>query len=401
MAASKIEIALWPRGPQAEAYFPAILHRYYQQNRSAQVSSYWMNMQDPWSDVSQTMLQRSGPDITEIGTSWVESLVATNSLRPFSAQEFQALGGADAFIMPAWKSQKHNNVDTVYSIPHMTDARHIYYRRDLLAQAGVDEETAFANPENILQTLECLKRAGIRSPLVAPITMPHLNLSFVASWVWSTGADFIDSAGTQAGFNAPNAIAGIADYFRTMQYILPEYRRLDIAETDAEFCRGNAAITLSGSWLYHVIQQTPEFEMVKANLGMALPAGQACCGGTHLVIWKHCVEQEAAFEFVRFLASAQVQADLAEINFVIPTRFDANDLTPYAADPNYQVLVETIHSGRSYGASPFWNILEDRLSRTLVQLWAEYFNTPDVDANAFLSTHLGALARRINLTLEE
>jgi hypothetical protein len=64
------------------------------------------------------------------------------------------------------------------------------------------------------------------------------------------------------------------------------------------------------------------------------------------------------------------------------------------------MLVETIRSGRSYGASPFWNSVEDRLARLLVQLWSEYFATPGVDANAFLAARLEPLAKRINVTLE-
>lgn len=401
MPNSELEIALWPRGTQAEQYFSTLLHRYYQTSRGPRIKSRWMEAKNPWADVSRTMINKVGADITELGASWVESLVATNSLRPFSSSEFQSFGGADAFIMPAWKSKKAQDKDLVFSIPHMTDARHIYFQRDILAKAGVDEITAFTTPGNVLQTLESLKRAGIKYPLLAPITSSFMNLSLIASWVWSVGADFIDSAGTRATFDQPEAIAGIADYFRVANYIAPELRQMDVTETDREFCQGNAAITFSGSWLYHVIQQFPEFAHVKANLGLAIPVGQGCCGGTHLVIWQHSIYEEAALEFIRFLTSAQVQADLSAVNFVLPTRLDANLLTPYADDPNYKMLVETIRSGRSYGASPFWNILEDRLSRLLVQLWPEYFQNPGVDANAFLAARLEPLARRINITLEE
>lgn len=301
--------------------------------------------------------------------------------------------------MPAWK--KLGDAEPAYSIPHTTDARHIYYRRDILASAGIDESTAFTTAQNVLQTLETLRRAGVKSPLVAPIMSQRMNLSFIASWVWGAGTDFIDGTGTRATFDSPEAVAAIADYFRTMEYIDPELRALDVSETDRMFALGNAAIAFSGSWLYHLIQKLPEYAPVKENLGLALPAGQACCGGTHLVIWQHCVQEEAAFDFIRFLSSPQVQADFSVLNFVMPARLESSQLTPYANDPNYEILVKTILSGRAYGASPFWNIVEERLSRAIVQLWPEYFATPGVDANAFLATRLEPLARRINITLED
>ena len=399
MSGSEIEIALWPRGSRAEQHFPAFLQRYTQHNKMVRVKPVWMDMQNPWVDVNRAMIQKSGPDITELGASWVESLVATHNLRPFSQDEFASFGGPKAFIMPAWK--KLGDAEPAYSIPHTTDARHIYYRRDILASAGINESTAFITAQNVLQTLETLKRAGVKSPLVAPITSQRMNLSFIASWVWGAGADFIDGTGTRATFDSPEAVAAMADYFRAVEYIAPELRELAVEATDKMFALGNAAVAFSGSWLYHLIQQLPEYAHVKENLGLALPAGQACCGGTHLVIWQHCVQEEAAFDFIRFLSSPQVQADFSVLNFVMPARLESSQLTPYAHDPNYEMLVKTILSGRSYGASPFWNIVEERLSRTIVQLWSEYFDTQGVDTNAFLATRLEPLARRINITMED
>jgi multiple sugar transport system substrate-binding protein len=401
MTIAEIEIALWPRGPDAEREVAALLQRYHQQSKDIRVHAHFLDAKDPWADVSHTMTYQKGADITEVGASWVESLIATNSLRPFSSTEFQAFGGADAFVMPAWKSEKLDMGETIYSIPCRADARLIFYRRDLLAQAGVDEETAFTTPKNVLQTLESLKCIGVRSPFAAPIaTNRFINLSFIASWMWSAGADFIDSASSRVIFDQPEALSGIADYFRAFDYIAPEFRHLEPAESDLEFCRGNAAVALSGPWLYFALQQQPEFAHVCANMGIALPPGQACRGGTHLVIWDHSPQEEAAFDFIRFLTSAQVQADLSGPVFTLPARLEAIQATPYANDPNYQMMVKAIHTGRSYGASRLWSIVEDRLSRVLIQMGPEYFETPGLDLDAFLAIRLKPLARRINITLE-
>ena len=83
MPGSEIEVALWPRGLQAEQEIDALLQRYLESNKSAHVRVHSMDEQNPWGDVSHTMTHRSGADISELGASWVEGLVATNSLRPF------------------------------------------------------------------------------------------------------------------------------------------------------------------------------------------------------------------------------------------------------------------------------------------------------------------------------
>jgi len=398
MTIAEIEIALWPRGPEGEQEVTALLQRYHQQCRDIRVRARCLNAENPWDDVSHTMTYQNGADITEVGASWVQSIVATNSLRPFSSEEFLSFGGPNAFLLPAWKPKREEVGETVYSIPYRADARLIFYRRDLLAQAGVDESTAFTTSKNVLQTLESLKRIGLKSPFVAPIaTQRYMYLSFIASWIWSAGADFIDSTG-KTTFDSPEAIGAIADYFRATDYIAPEFRRLEPGECDLEFCRGNAAVALSGPWLFFALQNQAEFAHVKANMGIALPPGQACRGGTHLVVWQHSQHEEADFDFIRFLTSAREQAGLSGV-FILPARLEAIQATPYADDPNYQMIVKAIHTGRSYGASRLWSIVEDRLSRVLSQMGSEYFETPGVDLDSFLTIRLRPLARRINITL--
>ena len=45
-----------------------------------------------WSEILKTALYQHGPDISEIGSTWVSSLVGMNSLRSFSNEELTVLG---------------------------------------------------------------------------------------------------------------------------------------------------------------------------------------------------------------------------------------------------------------------------------------------------------------------
>lgn len=396
---TEIDISLWPRGSVSEQQMATFVERYHQQTKAVQVRLHSMDAENPWADVSRVMTHHTGADISELGASWVESLAATNDLRPFASNEFEALGGADAFLLPALRAERGGT--SVYSIPYRADARLILYRRDLLAAAGVDESTAFTTSKNVLQTLESLRAQGRKSAYMAPITTQRFTfLSFVASWVWSAGGDFIDSTGKQVTFTQPEAIAGLADFFRLADYIAPEFRPSESPDGELEFLQGKAAVALSGPWLYFRLQEDPEFAKIKANIGVALPPLRACHGGTHLIIWRHSLHEEAALDFIRFLTGAEVQAKLTGSTFLLPARLEAVQATHYADDPNYQMIVKAIQTGRSYGASSLWSVVEDRLSRMLVNLWAEYHETQNLDLDSFLATRLGLLARRINITLD-
>jgi multiple sugar transport system substrate-binding protein len=95
-----------------------------------------------WADLVKVALYSSGPDVSEVGMNWVGNLVAMDSLRPFHMAELDAVGGASAFLESAWKSGWMMGDKRLWAVPWLADTRVIYYRRDLLERAGVDETTA-------------------------------------------------------------------------------------------------------------------------------------------------------------------------------------------------------------------------------------------------------------------
>src|SRR5687767_3696197 len=48
---------------------------------------------DIWRELVNIGIYRRGPDIAEIGSTWLESMVAMQSLNPFSAHDINQIGG--------------------------------------------------------------------------------------------------------------------------------------------------------------------------------------------------------------------------------------------------------------------------------------------------------------------
>src|SRR5688572_23925543 len=80
-------------------------------------------------------LDKKGPDVSEMGTTWVSGFTAMNAIRPFETYELSRFGGPSAFLPIAWQSGL-SQAGHVWSIPWLTDTRVIHYRRDLFAKAG-------------------------------------------------------------------------------------------------------------------------------------------------------------------------------------------------------------------------------------------------------------------------
>src|SRR5512140_869691 len=110
-----------------------------------------------WPELLTFALYGRGPDVSHVGSTWASSLVAMNALRPFKAQEVAAWGGREAFLPPCWQSATIPGETDVFSAPWGSFTFVICYRKDLLARAGVNEETAFQSPAAVQETLRALR----------------------------------------------------------------------------------------------------------------------------------------------------------------------------------------------------------------------------------------------------
>jgi ABC-type glycerol-3-phosphate transport system substrate-binding protein len=145
----------------------------------------WANA---WEDLSQIASYRSGPDVSEIGTTWLDSLVDADAVRPFSSQEVDTLGGGSAFVPALWQTTSpHATLNRrVWAIPWLADVRLIFYWRDMLEQAGIDKVTAFQTPERVEETMDRLQASDVETPWgmwtdISYISLHNVHLD-MASW---------------------------------------------------------------------------------------------------------------------------------------------------------------------------------------------------------------------------
>ncbi len=168
----------------------------------------------------KTALYGHGPDVSEIGSTWIGNLIAMNALRPFDLPELYKLGGEKVFLPASWQSGQVPDEAIVYAIPWLADTRLIYYHRSALEKAGLDAGTAFDSPAQLSATLQRLQDSGC-APWVMCTATPRRLLQEAASWVWSAGGDFVSADGKRILFDQPEALAGLKAYFELGRYLTP------------------------------------------------------------------------------------------------------------------------------------------------------------------------------------
>lgn len=193
-------------------------------------------------------------------------------------------------------------------VPIVTEQEVLYYRKDLLQEAGLE----------VPKTLDDLKAAaaaltdrskeqygfvarGQRSPLVTQFS----------SFLYSYGGDWFDE-NRRATINTPEALAAI-DLYGTLlrEYGPPGVLNMSWPQAVAIFAQGNAALYTDASSIYANMLD-PERSAVADKTGVAVfpagPAGSIMYNVTSwgLAMYSGSRHKEAACEFIKWATSKEI-----------------------------------------------------------------------------------------------
>lgn len=349
-----------------------------------------------WPRLVEFALYHHGPDVSEVGNTWIMDLVHMNALDPFTREEITSITEGVRFFEPSWNScvTSEGGTRSVWAIPWSGDVRVVYYRRDLLKNAGVDENGAFATPMAFEQTLKRLKENGVTTPIAMQTLRSRISVHNMAAWVWGAGGDFISEDSKRILFHQGVSLEAIKSYFRLVRYLGPEPLHTD-AETDRAFWLGeaNAAVLLSGYW---VIQVADMPDHVRKNIGLTQLPGMSFVGGHNLVVWKHSRQRMAAIRLIKFLNSQEAEQGVYP-HYGLPIRENGWTQPPFNTS-EFAIFRASLNSGRSFPNSPLWALVEKRLADLMPDLWAQVIENPE-DSDSIVETQLTNVARRLEMAI--
>jgi len=375
----------------------------FQKKTGIEVNLTRMEWSDAWPQLINISTHGQGADISHVGSTWVSSLVSMNSLRAIPSHVITKIGGEESFVHSTWESAKMEGDRNAWAIPLSAYTYAVAYRRDLLAQAGLDGGTAFATPFAFEETIRRLEELNCSEHAWLMPYVPFPYNDFVhtaASWVWSSGGHLLDNRGKQVLFNSPATLAGLKAYFQLL-------RRLSTSETlGTEECmdmlmQGKAAAVLTDARaiLTSLQADTPEAQNIGAASLMSIPWS----GGGNLVIWRHTYgfpdRLEAAFKLAEFLTRKSTLLEIGRRAHIMPARVDALDELITTEHPLRPVMIQLVTSARTYRSIPLWRRIENQFGQELALVAKTLFEDEDADLDTLLKETMGELTHRLNLTL--
>ncbi|WP_327000034.1 extracellular solute-binding protein [Dactylosporangium sp. NBC_01737] len=332
--------------------------------------------EDALTRLSTASASGEGPDVTQLGTTWVGGFSELGALRPYTAAEVDAVGGQDAFTAASWSSSHLIGSSDTTAMPWLVDIRALFYRTDVLAAAGIDAATAFSTWESLEVTLQRIHESG---SAVAPLAIGNENtfgiIHNVAPFVWSAGGDLLDATGTRSRLAEPAAVDAVQYYQRLVaRYNDPTVAAMASNDVPAAFAAGRGAVTIDNSQSVGDFLANPARAGLQAGWATApLPAGKAgrygFLGGSNLAILKDAEHPDAAFEWVRFLTAKQSQQRYAVSTGLWPARTEAVAGTKLETEPRYGAFREMITHGRMYPSVAAWIVVESVIAKDFAELW--------------------------------
>jgi len=348
-----------------------------------------------WNELLRVALYNQGPDISEIGSTWLGSLSEMNALMPISGKIFTLQELQNLFYPSVYQSVLGKDEKTLLGVPWLTDTRVIYYRRSMLEKAGIDEKKAFADSNAFFETLEKLQQAGFKSPLSMPINGINTIYSS-ASWIWETGGDIRNEKGTLV-LSEPKAQAGLFNYFSLHPFLAPQLHEDISLDPDSLFHKGEVAVLISGPWLFRWAEQNENYF---DDLGIAKVPGVPFIGGTHLVVWAHSLLLESTLhKFFRFATSIETQSHFIQKTNLLPARVEVLATEPFIDNPFYKVFAESLNKGRVFKVFYRSAAVEQRLMILFTSLWADLAKNPDLPLKEELYKRTEVVIDRLNRTI--
>lgn len=320
----------------------------------------------------------AGPDVVQIGTTWVPGIAALGALDPLSDDDIATVGGHDAFVEASWTSTRPiGGTDTV-AVPWFLDTRVAFYRSDVFDELGLDPDAVFADWDGFEAALATLRADGRMHPLAVAGANDWNVVHDLAPWLWAGGGEFLDDEAAAATVDSEGAVDGVHTYQRLASaYGHPEALVGDAHGALDLFAQGEAAITFGAPFVVSELRKADEEGAPAAGrwATAALPAGpagrHAFLGGSNLALFASTDVRGAALDWIAFLSSETSQVRYATEIGMLPAGIGALHRDGFLADPVYERFADQLEDGRQYPALPAWLHVEVALQHHAGSLWKE------------------------------
>ena len=319
----------------------------------------------PWSAAHEKLLTAfagdSTPDICQLGNTWIPEFVALNALVALDADvAASSIVDARDYFPGIWDTNRVGG--KLYGVPWYVDTRLLFYRRDLLAQAG------FTVPPRSwaewVAMLAAIKQRGIRDQygIVLPANEPEPLVALALQ----QNDPLLRDDGRYGNFQS-------AGFRRAFEFYVDMFRRgyappstnADVSNVWNEFGRGYFSFYISGPWNIGEFQRRLPKDLQQSWLTAPLPGpngpGASIAGGSSLVVFRHAQNKTAAWQLIEYLSQPAVQRRFHAVTGDLPPRRSAWSEGALADDIYARAFREQLERVKATPKVPEWERIANEI----------------------------------------
>lgn len=286
--------------------------------------------QIPWTAAHEKLLTahvgESLPDLAQMGNTWIPEfhlVRALEDLTPWIARS--TVVRPPDYFQGIWDTNMIGR--DVFGIPWYVDTRVLFYRQDLLSEAGFDHP-----PQTWSEwMLMCarLKEVHERKSFY-PILLPTNEWPQPVVLAVQKEAPFVgDDA--NALFHDPRFLEALDFYLEFFRRgYAPVVSGSQIANLYQQFGEGEFAMLITGPWNVGEMRRRLPEDLQSSWTTAPMPApdgtpypGASLAGGASLVMSRLSENKEAAWKFIEFLSAPEQQVRFYELSGNLPARKSA------------------------------------------------------------------------------
>lgn len=304
------------------------------------------------------------PDLCQLGNTWIPEFAALDSLEPLdsyvaSSREVQL----DDYFEGILASNRLD--DTLFGIPWYVDTRLLYYRRDLLRQAGFEEPpqtwTQWSEMLGAIKNMVGPERYSVLLPLNEFEPLLVLGLQLPAELLRDDGR-----YGNFRGNDFRRSLTFYENLFR--QGWAPRMTNTQISNVWDEFGRGFFSFYISGPWnIAEFKRRLPpavQNEWMTATMPGPEGPGLSSAGGSSLVVFKSSQVKREAWLLAEYLSRPAVQQRFYDLTGDMPPRRSSWQMPALVESPYAKAYLTQLDRVRSPPKVPEWERIATEMRLT-------------------------------------
>lgn len=308
----------------------------------------------------------TGPDVAEVGTTWVPEFADAGGLDDLT-EDIEAAGLTEGLVEGLVEAGTLDGA--MYGMPWYAGVRSILGNREMLEEAGVNSQ-----PENWDELLTMITTLEEHNPDWISFPVPGASIFSATPFIWGAGGEIAEEQGGAwtATINSPEAVEGLTWYTDlALKHNSSTAAATTWVETEAlaEFLQEKVPMFITGSWVPATIRQDNP-ELAEKLVAFTIPAkdspvAPSFLGGSLVCRFTETQEPELAFELIKLVTTGDFATRWAEETNYFPGTIEAMDEVVAGGDELTAVFAQQMtEGGKTVPVTPAWGKIEGAKTMT-------------------------------------